>query len=197
MNPRAQPTRPNTCYASSKTTPEPDSFTMNSSNRRPQTTSKRINELRHPEVHHQWIYHIEHTEGTVLPPDIYTDAIRHRLGCQFFPEATACHCCGKLLDVRCTHAGCCATARGRKRARLRRTGNHRSGQNGRPNHYTGGNLRRTPATATRRHHHQRSHRRQAGSHRRGHHLTGKTNAWRPNPILRQLQIRLVQTHHPK
>ena len=62
------------------------------------------------EVHHQWIYHIDHTEGTALPPDIYKDAIRHRLGCQFLPEATACHCCGKLLDVRCTHAGCCATA---------------------------------------------------------------------------------------
>ena len=27
----------------------------------------RLNELRHPEVHHQWIYHIDHTEGTVLP----------------------------------------------------------------------------------------------------------------------------------
>jgi len=44
------------------------------------------------------------------PPDIYRDAIRHRLGCQFLPEATTCHCCGKLLDVQCVHAGCCATS---------------------------------------------------------------------------------------
>ena len=46
----------------------------------------------------------------MLPPDEYQDALRHRLGCQFFPEATTCHCCTRLLDVKCIHAGCCATA---------------------------------------------------------------------------------------
>ena len=44
------------------------------------------------------------------PPDIYRDAIRHRLGCQFLPVATTCHCGGKLFDVQCVHAGCCATS---------------------------------------------------------------------------------------
>jgi len=29
---------------------------------------ERINELRHPQVHHQWIYHIDHSEGTGLTP---------------------------------------------------------------------------------------------------------------------------------
>ncbi|MFM7983543.1 MAG: hypothetical protein ACKPKO_29875, partial [Candidatus Fonsibacter sp.] len=48
----------------------------------------RINELRHPRVYHQWTYHIDPTKGTVLPPDIYRGAIRHRLRCQFLPEAT-------------------------------------------------------------------------------------------------------------
>ena len=71
---------------------------------------ERINELRHPQVHHQWTRHIDPTQGAVLPPDIYRGAIRHRLGCQFLPEATTCHCCGKLLDVQCVHAGCCATS---------------------------------------------------------------------------------------
>ena len=71
---------------------------------------ERINELRRPQVHHQWTQHIDPTQGAVLPPDIYRDAIRHRLGCQFLPEATTCHCCGKLLDVQCVHAGCCATS---------------------------------------------------------------------------------------
>jgi hypothetical protein len=56
------------------------------------------------------VHHIEHTAGTVLPPDVYKDAIRHRLGCHFIPEATTCHCCGKLLDAQCTHGGRCATA---------------------------------------------------------------------------------------
>ncbi|MFM7989947.1 MAG: hypothetical protein ACKPKO_62600, partial [Candidatus Fonsibacter sp.] len=70
----------------------------------------RINELRHPRVYHHWTYHMDHTKGTGPPPDIYRDAIRHRLGCQFLPEAIACHCCGKMRDVQYTHAGCCATA---------------------------------------------------------------------------------------
>ena len=71
---------------------------------------ERISELRHPQVHHQWTHHIDPTQGTVLAPDLFRDAIRHRLGCQFLPEATTCHCCGKLLDVQCVHAGCCATS---------------------------------------------------------------------------------------
>ena len=50
-----------------------------------------INDLRHPQVHHLCIYHIDHSEGPVLPPDIYKYAIRHRLCCQFLPEATTCH----------------------------------------------------------------------------------------------------------
>ena len=48
-------------------------------------------------------------KGTVLPPDVHQDALRHRLGSQFIPEATTCHCCARLLDVKCIRAGCCAT----------------------------------------------------------------------------------------
>ena len=70
----------------------------------------RLAELRHPQVDHRWVYHIDPSEGTVLPPDVYQDALRHRFGCQFQPEAAKCQCCNRMLDVQCIHAGCCATA---------------------------------------------------------------------------------------
>jgi len=44
-----------------------------------------------------------HQTSTRTPSGTASDAI-------FYRKATMCHCRGKLLDVRCTHAGCCATA---------------------------------------------------------------------------------------
>ena len=71
---------------------------------------ERLAELRHPHVDHQWLYHIDPSAGTVLPPGVYQDALCHRLGCRFIPETTTCHCCNKHLGAQCIHAGCCAAA---------------------------------------------------------------------------------------
>ena len=71
---------------------------------------ERLAELRQPRVDHQWAYHIDPSAGTVLPPDMYRDALRHWLGCMCVPEAIACHCCKQQVDVQRAHAGCCATA---------------------------------------------------------------------------------------
>ena len=70
----------------------------------------RLAELRHPQVDHQWTYHINSAKGTVLPPNTYRDALRHRLGCTFLPEADTRQCCKQALDVQCVRAGCCPKA---------------------------------------------------------------------------------------
>ena len=75
---------------------------------------RRLQELKDPGVNHDWVFHIDPTAGTLMPSKEHSTAIRHRLGCKFLAEASTCHVCGKTLDVKCIHAGCCAGAESTK-----------------------------------------------------------------------------------
>ena len=72
---------------------------------------RRIRELRSNDTDHAWMFSVNSIHGPVLPPDIYTTAMRIRLGATLLDDDIVCEQCGqRVLDAQCYHAQCCNTA---------------------------------------------------------------------------------------
>ena len=70
----------------------------------------RLEDLRHPEVSHKWIWHLDACRGSVLAQCDYVAAVQKRLGANIYEGETVCRLCGTQLDPQLEHSECCATA---------------------------------------------------------------------------------------
>ena len=70
----------------------------------------RLRELRHPEVSHRWLWHLDTCDGSVMNQTDYTANIQKRLGARVISGDVHCRLCGALLDPQLEHAEVCATA---------------------------------------------------------------------------------------
>ena len=74
------------------------------------TQLDRLKDLRHPEVSHKWIRHLDSCRGSVLPQCDYLLAVQKRLGARIYEGDAQCRLCGRSLDPFLEHSECCATA---------------------------------------------------------------------------------------
>ena len=65
----------------------------------------RIDDLRHAQVSHKWLHHLDACAGSVLTPHV-----RRRLGNRFWVGGGQCRCCGSFLDPQLEHAETCCNA---------------------------------------------------------------------------------------
>ena len=70
----------------------------------------RLRELRHPEVSHAWLWHLDSSSGAVMTPADYTVNVQKRLGARILGGAVSCRLCGALLDPQLEHSETCAVA---------------------------------------------------------------------------------------
>ena len=70
----------------------------------------RLRELRHPEVSHRWIWHLDSVRGSVLTESDYILNVQKRLGARILEAEVECHICGCPLDSCLEHGEVCATA---------------------------------------------------------------------------------------
>ena len=71
---------------------------------------ERLRELRHPEVSHSWLSHLDSSSGAVMTPADYVINVQKRLGARILGGAIACRLCGAPLDPQLEHAETCSTA---------------------------------------------------------------------------------------
>ena len=71
---------------------------------------ERLKDLRHPEVSHKWIWHLDTRKGSVLPRCDYVVTVQKRLGARVHEGDMSCRLCGAPLDPQLEHSECCATA---------------------------------------------------------------------------------------
>ena len=71
---------------------------------------ERLRELRHPEVSHRWLWHLNSTCGGVLSECDYALNVQKRVGARILEESTECRVCGKHVDPFLEHSEVCATA---------------------------------------------------------------------------------------
>ena len=69
-----------------------------------------LRDLRHPEVSHKWIWHLDSRRGSVLAPSDYVSSVQRRLGAHVHEREGPCRLCGAPLDPGLVHADCCDTA---------------------------------------------------------------------------------------
>jgi len=75
----------------------------------PQLT--RLKELRHPGVSHAWLWHLDHTTGSVLSEEDYVLNIQKRLGARILEgpeELPVCRLCQSHLDPQMEHCEVCS-----------------------------------------------------------------------------------------
>ena len=70
----------------------------------------RLRELRHPEVSHMWLWHLNSREGSVLTEPDYVANIQKRLGAKLREGCDLCHLCGAPLDAQLEHSELCPIA---------------------------------------------------------------------------------------
>lgn len=70
----------------------------------------RLRELRHPEVSHSWLWHLDSSNGTVMTECYYVTCVQKWIGARVIDVATTCRLCGAPLDPQIEHGECCATA---------------------------------------------------------------------------------------
>ena len=70
---------------------------------------QRLKELRHPEVSHQWLWHLDSRSGSVLTEADYVTCFQKRLGARVLEGEVACRLCGIQLDPVMEHCETCAT----------------------------------------------------------------------------------------
>ena len=70
----------------------------------------RLKELRHKEVSHQWLWHLDSTRGSVLAEQDYIIGVQKRLGANIYDGVGTCRLCGAPLDAQLEHSETCATA---------------------------------------------------------------------------------------
>jgi len=68
----------------------------------------RLRELRHPEVSHAWLWHLNAYEGAVLTEADYIVNIQKRLGARVQEAEVRCRLCGVCLDPFMEHCEVCA-----------------------------------------------------------------------------------------
>ena len=72
---------------------------------------RRLRELRSMETDHTWMFSVNPIHGPVLPPDLYSTAVRMRLGADLIDDDIVCaQCSHRVLDSQGYHALCCNTA---------------------------------------------------------------------------------------
>ena len=71
---------------------------------------ERLRELRHPEVSHKWLWHLDSTQGSVLAQCDYTLNVQKRLGARVFEAVVSCRLCGTQMEPCLEHSEVCATA---------------------------------------------------------------------------------------
>ncbi len=64
----------------------------------------RLRELRHPEVSHRWLWHLNSHEGSVLSEADYVVNIQKRLGARVREAHELCHLCGQVMDQQLEHS---------------------------------------------------------------------------------------------
>ncbi len=70
----------------------------------------RLRELRHPEVSHSWLWHLDSRRGTILSEADYVANVQKRLGARMYTGAAPCRLCGAPLDPQLEHGELCSTA---------------------------------------------------------------------------------------
>jgi hypothetical protein len=70
----------------------------------------RLRELRHPEVSHSWLWHLDSSSGSVLAQVDYIANVQKRLGARCHDGVGPCRLCGAPLDPQLEHSETCATA---------------------------------------------------------------------------------------
>ena len=69
-----------------------------------------LKDLRHPEVSHKWLWHLDTRRGSVLAPCDYVVDVQRRLGARLIQGEMSCRLCGAPLDPQLVHSECCDTA---------------------------------------------------------------------------------------
>ena len=68
---------------------------------------KRLKELRHKEVSHAWLWHLNPLKGSVMSEADYVAGVQKRLGAKILCSECACRLCGKPLDPHLDHSEVC------------------------------------------------------------------------------------------
>ena len=71
---------------------------------------QRLRELRHPEVSHDWLWHLDSRSGSVLSEADYIVCVQNRRGNRSVEGEMACILCGAQLDSGLEHCETCATS---------------------------------------------------------------------------------------
>ena len=74
----------------------------------------RLRELRHPEVSHRWLWHLDSVKGSVLSQCDYVFNVQQRLGARIFEAEISCGICGVPLHPDLEHSEVCAIAEATK-----------------------------------------------------------------------------------
>ena len=61
-------------------------------------------ELRHKEVSHSWLTHLDTRAGSVLPAGDFVVNVQKRLDNRIFTGEAQCRLCGEYLDARLEHS---------------------------------------------------------------------------------------------
>ena len=69
-----------------------------------------LQDLRHAEVSHKWLWHLDSRRGTVLAPCDYVINVQRRLGARIHDCNALCQLCGSPLDPHLEHSDCCDRA---------------------------------------------------------------------------------------
>ena len=69
-----------------------------------------LKDMRHAEISHKWLWHLDSRRGSVLAPCDYVSSVQRRLGARLHEREAACRLCGAHLDPGLVHADCCDRA---------------------------------------------------------------------------------------
>eukprot|EP00973_Karenia_brevis_P002868 389209-Karenia_brevis.AAC.1 len=70
----------------------------------------RLSDLRHSEVSHSWLWHLDSRSGAVMCEADYILNVQKRLDARVYEGEATCRLCGALLDPQLGHSEVCATA---------------------------------------------------------------------------------------
>ena len=71
---------------------------------------ERLKGLRHKEVSHRWLSHLDSARGGVLTAIDFVQNVQKRLGNRMYTGDTPCQVCGAFLDAQLEHSETCCTA---------------------------------------------------------------------------------------
>ena len=75
---------------------------------------RRLKELRHKDVSHKWLWHLDSRSGSVLSQRDYVANVQRRLGARKYASGAQCRICGTVLDPYLEHSETCAIAEATK-----------------------------------------------------------------------------------